>query len=277
MSSGLAVPSHAALRSFVLFELRLICRTGLHIGSGRNPQLVGSDLPVLRDASGRPLVPGSSLRGVLRSGIEAVLESLHLDAQRPTLEVGELGEGASENEEAAHRLAEDWNAMPLVERIFGRIKQDKDDRDSFASRLQISDLTCTTEASAELRDGVAIERETRTVSGSKKFDHEVVPAGTAFEGRVRFRNPAEHELGLLAQALWMLDEGMLLLGGKGSRGLGWVEVGVTPLRRFGAEELLAGALAADDGKEERDFGPVGERLREPLEALQRFARGDDDG
>lgn len=274
MTAASAVPSHEALRSFALFELRLTCRTGLHIGSGRNPELVGSDLPVLRDAGGRPLVPGSSLRGVLRSGIEAIVESLDLNGRRPQVPVEKLTKDASQEKKEHQELTGDWNAMPLVERIFGRIQENKNDRGSFASRLQISDLACTTDAATELRDGVAIDRETRTASEGKKFDHEVVPAGTVFEGRVRFRNPEDHELGLVAQALWMLDEGLLLLGGKSSRGLGWVEVQVTPLRKLAAKDLLlGGGLDADSG-EDNGFGPVSEHLKDPLDALRRFAESE---
>lgn len=37
--------------------------TALHIGVGRSTEPIGSDLPVLKDALGRPLIPGSSLKG----------------------------------------------------------------------------------------------------------------------------------------------------------------------------------------------------------------------
>lgn len=258
MTSPAAVPSHAVLRSMVLFDLRLTCRSGLHIGAGRGADLAGSDLPVMREASGRPLVPGSSLRGVLRSGIEAVCQTLALDARKPA---------ATGDDE----LTRDWNEMPLVERIFGRIKVGKEDRDSFASRLRISDLRCADAVTVELRDGVGIERETRTASGGKKFDHEVVPAGTVFEGRVRFQNAADHELGLVAQALWMLDQGLLLLGGKSARGLGWMEVAVSEPWSWNAAELLAGGGRPEPSGDDR-FGSVEDRFAQQLEALRQLAR-----
>jgi CRISPR/Cas system CSM-associated protein Csm3 (group 7 of RAMP superfamily) len=49
----------------------LITRTGLRIGAG-DGEAVGVDLPVIKDAVGRPFIPGASLKGALRSTIEAL-------------------------------------------------------------------------------------------------------------------------------------------------------------------------------------------------------------
>ena len=65
-----------------------------------------------------------------------------------------------------------------------------------------------------------------------------MPAGTRFRASVRFKNPADFEIGLLAQALWMLDAGLLLLGGKSARGLGWMEVEATPPRILKPKAIL---------------------------------------
>src|SRR5574342_1059818 len=62
-------------------ELRLVgklilagelhCETGLHIGAGKGSlEIGGADNPVVKDAFGRPYVPGSSLRGKLRALLE---------------------------------------------------------------------------------------------------------------------------------------------------------------------------------------------------------------
>jgi len=49
----------------------LVCETGLHIGAGKGSlEIGGADNPVVKDAYGRPYVPGSSLRGRLRSLLE---------------------------------------------------------------------------------------------------------------------------------------------------------------------------------------------------------------
>jgi CRISPR-associated RAMP protein (TIGR02581 family) len=249
--------SHAVLERLVLFDYRLCCTTGLHIGAGKSANLSGSDLPVMRDAAGHPLVPGSSLRGILRTGAEAIVRSLNLDAARS----GSAASGSESGTDFAGR----WGDMCLIDRLFGRVAMKKGEF-SYGSRLQISDAR-SGEVAVELRDGVGIDRESRTASGGVKFDLEVVPAGTTFEGTIRFKNPIDYELGLLAQALWMLDQGGLLLGGKSARGLGWVEVRVKALRNLDAQALLQGAsLAAESAAEwcrvEELFPTELERLRE---------------
>ena len=48
----------------LILEGELHCETGLHVGAGKGSlEIGGSDNPVVKDAFGRPYVPGSSLRG----------------------------------------------------------------------------------------------------------------------------------------------------------------------------------------------------------------------
>lgn len=264
--------SHLSFERLVTFELQLITKTGLHVGAGKNPALVGSEMPILRDAAGKPLIPGSSLRGVIRSAIAGIVDSLGLDLRRPMAvqPAGSVAGSHAEWREFTNR----WNdRMGIVERLFGRVAQRSGDF-SYASRLFISDLTPEEEVVVELRDGVGIDRDTRTASaeGGIKFDLEVVPAGTEFQGVVRLHDPEDHEVGLLAQALLMLDRGLVRLGGKGARGLGWVEVGVGPVEELTAESLLFGPPVGRDGSDDIEYGEVTERLGKYLDELRSLAR-----
>ncbi|HAX44787.1 MAG TPA: type III-A CRISPR-associated RAMP protein Csm3 [Bryobacteraceae bacterium] len=55
----------------LLIDGDMICETGLHVGAGKGSlDLGGADNPVVKDAFGRPYVPGSTLRGKLRSLLE---------------------------------------------------------------------------------------------------------------------------------------------------------------------------------------------------------------
>lgn len=55
----------------LLIDGEMICETGLHVGAGKGSlDLGGADNPVVKDAFGRPYVPGSTLRGKLRSLLE---------------------------------------------------------------------------------------------------------------------------------------------------------------------------------------------------------------
>src|SRR5712692_6705358 len=52
----------------------LHCETGLHIGAGKGSlEIGGADNPVVKDAFGLPYIPGSSLRGRIRSLLEHAL------------------------------------------------------------------------------------------------------------------------------------------------------------------------------------------------------------
>ena len=55
----------------LILEGELECRTGLHIGAGKGSlEIGGADNPVVKDSFGLPYIPGSSLRGRLRSLLE---------------------------------------------------------------------------------------------------------------------------------------------------------------------------------------------------------------
>src|ERR1700722_18070149 len=73
----------------LLLEGELHCETGLHVGAGKGSLEIGSsDNPVIKDAFGRPYIPGSSLRGRLRalleqsSGLAVPSELVYLSKRR---------------------------------------------------------------------------------------------------------------------------------------------------------------------------------------------------
>jgi len=76
----------------------------------------------------------------------------------------------------------------------------------------------------EVRDGVMIERDSRTAAPQRKFDYEAVPAGFQFERQLVVENASPLELGLLFLALRQFEQGNVPLGGRSSRGLGWVRL-----------------------------------------------------
>ena len=77
---------------------------------------------------------------------------------------------------------------------------------------------------AEVRDGVAIDRDLGRVSGAKKYDYEVVPAGSRFTFELVMDGLDERQEGAVVAGLTLLDDGFTRLGGFKSRGLGLVEL-----------------------------------------------------
>jgi CRISPR-associated RAMP protein (TIGR02581 family) len=50
--------------------------TALRVSQGRSLEPIGADLPVVKDALGRPLIPGSSFKGAMRSRLESFLRGI---------------------------------------------------------------------------------------------------------------------------------------------------------------------------------------------------------
>jgi CRISPR-associated RAMP protein (TIGR02581 family) len=63
------------LRSRYIFTGRLTLQTSLHVGTGRVVSPL-TDSPIFRDASGRPLIPGSSMKGAFRATVERIVPNL---------------------------------------------------------------------------------------------------------------------------------------------------------------------------------------------------------
>lgn len=63
------------LRRRILLKGTISLQTGLHIGTGRDIGASAIDNPILKDFLGKPFIPGSSLKGVLRSNLEAFLRA----------------------------------------------------------------------------------------------------------------------------------------------------------------------------------------------------------
>ena len=75
----------------------------------------------------------------------------------------------------------------------------------------------------ELRDGVAIDPKTRTAAAHKKFDMELLQAGTTFDLRFELLVSAaadENLIPALALALHGLEAGYIHLGARKKRGMG---------------------------------------------------------
>jgi len=106
----------------------------------------------------------------------------------------------------------------------------------------------------QIRDGVGIDRDSERAREQIKFDYEVVPPQTAFKFELMLENPTERDLGLIALGLQEFVQGMVLIGGIRSRGLGrchledlkvtWVDFTDERARK---EYLLNGRMTEEDG------------------------------
>jgi CRISPR-associated protein Csm3 len=194
----------------VLFDLAVEAVSGVRVGGPRSAN-VGTDAPVLRDARG-PLLPGSSLKGVLRAAAERLLRGTAIQPPVCDILASPCGGQPSGRDQQVEPV--DLERLCLVCRLFGS--------PWVGSRLYVGDLVIHGDAAAVtvVRDGVAIDRDELKASDRLKYDYEVVVPGTRFTGRLRVDDPEPGDLGLLATLLDLLDAGIVTVGSGTSRGLG---------------------------------------------------------
>ena len=264
--------------------------TTLHVGAGRGMGTTGSDMPIMLDILGRPYIPGSSFKGALRAQVEAIARAVEEEhGDRDTLwscnVVGEDYCVVSDEKNWDRKLAEILRKACPICRIFGA--------PYLASRLYVSDLMVVDETwdslMLQVRDGVAIDRESLTAATRKKFDLEIVPPGVRFELELIVENPSDGEIGLLLWALDFFDQGYARLGGAVSRGSGRVRIILSKMEDRSIAQLFAALESAsadsssaevmEPSEEERpETLPASNRLQEYLQrylpALQRWIRGE---
>jgi len=205
-------------RVFVRGKIKAI--TGLHIGGSPAALAIGAlDNPVIRDAlTGRPYIPGSSLRGKMRSLWEKMTG---VPQNSP------IGKGVKIHicEKRAN-----YERCPVCQ-IYGVPGQLEA---SFPTRLVVRDAFLSDESEQDLRERARTDQPYSEVKWEAAIDRvtsaatprqiERVPAGTSFDGmEIVF---SVYEEGDLARFVTVLEAMQLLqddyLGGLGSRGSGKV-------------------------------------------------------
>ncbi len=211
--------------------------TALRVSAGRSLDPIGSDLPVIKDAFGRPLIPGASFKGALRSRLESFLWGILGDNRRlvadPTNE-SSWSITASEMRQLRENHSDDLaltaaiiTQTDLISQLFGS--------PWLASKFQVRDLTVWQPedywfGQYMTRDGVSIDRDTETAAEGKLYDFQVVPAGTPFEFKAIVENAEAWQLGMLMIGLHQFVSEQIPLGGGRSRGLGVVRLEITSQR-----------------------------------------------
>ena len=213
------------LHKIIEYAVHIEVLTGLHIGGSQEKvEIGGLDNPVIRAVmkDNTPYIPGSSLKGKIRSLLEQALGIDCLGARN--------GQGHSTN-------------CPIC-KAFGSSQSD-DSNYNHRSRLIFRDLYLTEESKkkleeldtdypyTEIKQETAIDRITGKAKSGSFRETERVPAGTHFEGSLVVQvfsddDKTDSELSE-GELLKMLKDGVNLLnrdylGGSGSRGYGHVNV-----------------------------------------------------
>lgn len=205
----------------------LVFDTAWRIGSGREGDTMG-DLGVMLDPKGQPVLPGSSLKGKLRSTCETLSHALGLSACMLNHEAS--GVKCTSDVNYYHEIREVYQETLKIKKGLQARLQWIDDHTCDvcklfgspvqAGRLWVSDGMLQEWASVvQVRDGVVIDRDSQTAVNRLKYDYEVVPPGSKFELCVDLENPTDRDMALLGAALFEWHAGSSI-GGFTSRGLG---------------------------------------------------------
>ncbi len=200
--------------------------TGMHIGTGGEFAAIGAvDSPVIRDAkSGLPIIPGSTLKGKLRS---MLVRKYCPRSDNPN------------------------NDDVRIKRMFGGDFVDKGQKIIKASRLIFSDMILSNmedlksyniDSSTEVKFENTINRVT-AVANPRQIERVIKGAEFNFEILYNLENETEakEDMKLLTEAIKMLEYDYL--GGHGSRGYGRVK-----FADLKAESKLAGTDVTEFNK-----------------------------
>jgi CRISPR-associated RAMP protein (TIGR02581 family) len=224
-------PRRYKLLNRYLFEGKLEMRTGLHIGGGKMT-LSHTDSPVVLTPDGLPFIPGSSFKGTLRSTVEKFVSSLpedlglhscglpteeNEDEQCPTARSREIADKRrrAEPSEVEQIMNDERAKLCHTCQLFGS--------PLVAARITVNDLYLINDewsGTTQIRDGVAIDRDSETAKSGLKYDFEVVPSTTTFGMCLVIENATEQDLQLISIGLSEFTSGFGGVGGFRSRGLG---------------------------------------------------------
>ncbi|WAR43654.1 type III-A CRISPR-associated RAMP protein Csm3 [Methylomonas rapida] len=234
------------LKSKIFIKGKITALTGLHIGGNSIGMAIGgADKVVVRNPlTNEPYIPGSSLRGKMRS----LLERARGDEKHNPSEGGfSLKEGKLEAQAGI-------NPETLLGKLFG-VSADKNNGQP--TRLMVRDASLTKESKQQLENApntdmpmTEVKTEVnidRITSAANPRQFERVPAGAefAFELLLTLLEGDDE-----AQFLNLIREGLELvqhdsLGGHGSRGYGAVEFSVQTLQERTMPQYQKGESAAD--------------------------------
>jgi CRISPR-associated RAMP protein (TIGR02581 family) len=216
------IETFTRLDSRYVLDCKLIAQNGLHIGSG----VAGTttDAPfILQDEVA--FVPGSSLRGVMRSTVERIVRTLAGDGQYCVL--FEKPAAHCHRDKTSQEQEELGEALTFcgICQFFGCT--------GVAAKFRVSDATqCAAELKKPVRrDGVGINRDTETAEDKVKYDFEVLEKGAEFEFAMHLENVGTSDLAFLYILLKEMQQGAHL-GGKKARGLGLVKLEVRKAQYF---------------------------------------------
>ncbi len=224
------------LQDITVLKVRYTTLSALAISAGDQPAEI-MESPVIK-LGGKPVIPGSSLKGALRSTLEAMLAELGHEVCIPFAAIPRRYRRREEQQKYTKKLGrrtpcDDTEHPCPVCSIFGTVGG----RAGLSGKALFLDAT-TVEGDYELieRSHVAITRDTKSQSEGSLMSLQAVDVGATFRGEIRVVNPELWEVGAILRALEGVE--FLGIGAKKTAGYGDLEIGVEGIEvvRFDGED-----------------------------------------
>lgn len=244
MSTG-ELNLHSKLKRRVVVDCVVETMEPLHVGMGKETLSVSEvDMPVMTDGRKNPIIPGSSIRGVLRAHVTRLLSSLDETTRRGEFNVSKVK--AEEDEVVDFQMSKSQEEkmkkfserLGVVDKLFGV--------SGYASPLRITDATSNTKIDLADRTHVKIDNDLdRAVEGGL-FDVQFVPEKKQFEFKMVFDDLNDHVTLDVSNVFYrlilrQLANGLeLFLGGMKSRGYGLTTIKAKRVLAYTPKQLALG-------------------------------------
>jgi len=193
----------------------IVLKTGLHIGGGDDAMKIGGiDSQVIKDANtNKPYIPGSSLKGKMRSLLEWHLGLAGLNGGKP-FAIDKIAPSVSKED-----------ALNLV-KLFGNANTNSSQIEPAITRISVSDCALSEGQEEMVLSEAKYENIINRIKGTAEHPRQIerVPAGVKFDYEIRlkiFDGDDETALKSMVETALNLVENDYL-GGSGSRGYGRV-------------------------------------------------------
>ncbi|MBT9165183.1 MAG: hypothetical protein DDT23_01198 [candidate division WS2 bacterium] len=237
------------LSNIIEVELSFKTLSSLSIQAGDQPQTV-AESPIIK-LGGEPIIPGSSLKGALRSSLEGLLSAKGKEVCVPLAAIPKEHRRQEEDRKkyvkgiGRKEPCDPANTVCPVCEIFGTTGGNK----GLSGSAIFQDANVINYSPEQLleRSHVAITRDTHSQASGSLMTNETIDKGSKFKGIIRFINPKEWQVGAILQAIEWLKQ--LGIGSKKTAGYGQLEITVESIK---LKELKDGKWVEVD-KNEKTF------------------------
>ena len=245
----MAIEGLLTLRGRIIAECEIELLEPLHVGKGRDPRQP-IDLPILRDAEGKPVIPGSTLKGFFRSYLARLLYGLKASGLNSITFMGNNLDisGCIDSVVEGGQNIDNLDKLCLLDKIFGMSSKNF----AFSSIIAFTDANINatgneltgkrTHVSIDLATDVAKPGMLVTVESVKE---KVSNNPTKFKFRIIYNELGDQRFrdanALFYLFLSMLNKGIeAFIGGWKSRGYGHVKIKLCNLKWISVKDMILG-------------------------------------